>query len=116
MTAASDAALTFATSLRTAMAKKLADVRAKEIDGLNRQLGAVIARANKASRAFEDVAESFLKVAKAKDATAAATDDLAEAELRAERQNAVNAAASPDAAELDALTGEAPALGETTAE
>lgn len=98
MTAASDAALTFATSLRSAMAKKLADVRAKEIDGLNRQLDAAIARADKASRAFEDVAESFLKVAKAKDATAAATDDLAEAELRAERQKAVNAAASPDAA------------------
>ena len=85
-----------------AMHKRLAKIRADEIEKLDNQISKAADDASRAAAAFDAMANAYLKVARAKDETAAAGDDAEIARLSREKQEAM--AAQPDS-NASALTG-----------
>ena len=85
-----------------AMHKRLAKIRADEIEKLDNQISKAADDAARAAAAFDAMANAYLKVARAKDETAAAGDDAEIARLSREKQEAMSS--QPDS-NASALTG-----------
>ncbi|MBR4523693.1 MAG: hypothetical protein IKO64_05615 [Kiritimatiellae bacterium] len=79
------------------MSQLLQDLKAHIFDVGDSALKKVTTEAERASKAFEALANAYLKVAKAKDATAKAGDDAAIAGMRRDKAQAMNAAGNRDA-------------------
>ena len=83
-----------------AMQRRLAAIRADEIEKLDRQISKAADDAAKAASAFDAMASAYLKVARAKGETAAAGDDADIARMSREKGEAMAHAPSRDAAAL----------------
>lgn len=80
--------------------EKLNQVRADAIVEINRNLAETTSRADKAAKAFDTLANAYLKVARAQSETEKAGGDAALSDLRLQKQNALSNAASPESAAL----------------
>ena len=79
-----------------AMHKRLARIRADEIDKLDRKIEKAADSASRAAAAFDAMANAYLKVARAKDETAAAGDAAELAQMSREKQEAMAGASTAD--------------------
>ena len=96
---AADAIMDAAKSMADAISARCEKIRASIRDALQASLEESTVKAQRAIRAFNTLADAYMKVAKAKDATAKAGDDAEIAALRQQRAEAVEAKGdSPDAA------------------
>ncbi len=82
--------------------EKLNAIRERVISGMNRGLAEITANAERSAKAFDAMANAYLKVSAARDATAKAVGDVALANLRADKQSAVSEAGDDNAAALAA--------------
>lgn len=83
-----------------AMHKRLAKIRADEIEKLDRMIEKAADDASRAATAFDAMANAYLKVARAKDETAAAGDAAELAKMSREKQEAMAGASTSDEAAL----------------
>lgn len=95
-TAASEAALKFANSLKQSIGEKLAKARAAEIERMNESLSKTVSEADKAAKAITALAASYEKLASAQSATISAENSLEVAKLLGEKQSALGAAGSDE--------------------
>ena len=95
--AAADKMVEVASSRQAKVSQLLQDLKAHIFDVGDSALKKVTTEAERASKAFEALANAYLKVAKAKDATAKAGDDAAIAGMRRDKAQAMNAAGNRDA-------------------
>lgn len=72
--------------------ERLARIKATEIEKLDNAISKAADDAQRAAAAFDAMANAYLKVARAKEQTAAAGDDAIAARLALEKQNAISAA------------------------
>lgn len=82
----------------TRMHERLARIKATEIEKLDNAISKAADDAQRAAAAFDAMANAYLKVARAKDQTAAAGDEAIAARLALEKQNAISAAPDSGAA------------------
>lgn len=80
------------------MQERLRQLKADEIEKLDKAISKAADDADRAAKAFDAMAAAYMKVAQAKDATAAAGDAADISALALERQQAMNAAGSENEA------------------
>ena len=97
---AAEAAKELAQDRLAAMQRRLAAIRADEIEKLDRQISKAADDAARAASAFDAMANAYLKVARAKDETAAAGDAAELAKMGREKQEAMAGASTADEAAL----------------
>ena len=81
-----------------AMQERLRQLKADEIEKLDKAISKAADDADRAAKAFDAMAAAYMKVAQAKDATSAAGDAADISALALERQQAMNAAGSENEA------------------
>ena len=92
--ASEEAAKKLAEKHLAAMQKRLADMKATEIERLDKAIAKAADDADRAAKAFDAMAAVWMKVAQAKDATAAAGDTAEIAALNLEKRVNVDSAAN----------------------
>ena len=95
---AAEAAKKLAEDRLAAMQERLRQIKADEIEKLDKAISKAADDADRAAKAFDAMAAAYMKVAQAKDATAAAGDAADISALALERQQAMNAAGSENEA------------------